>query len=604
MARHRRAHEVVAGVPPEQWVLALVRNLAEAVDGRVLYRAPREQGVGPAADLAVSWPPGPDGLADEVASELVPGGGVVLVARTNRWGHREQAALRETTGWLGLAVRLERLRTDRVRAEARARGLSEELASARERLVRVRELERRRLVRAITTTTLHDLHDVRRRLVRLDEVLTAEAAAGPVPKELEEVRDALDDLLDNFRAVVRGVYPAMLPDRGPRDALEELAATLPRPVRFGGTLGRRSGWQVESGLYHAVAAALTVLAGREGTGDPVTVDLSRDDLLRVRVSGSVGQLTTAELRGALGHDGERVAVLGGAMECVVTGGTAVVAVELAERTEPVEEDVAPPRFDHSALYLQVWELVRQGQQTTAQSRWDAVADRMTKPPRLALVREPGGTGTTEGTRAAALGVTVVDAAVPADRDLAERFLADDGPLGSVDAVLCLVPPTSAFRATLRWGSQRVALSESAGPVELANRLVAWSPVIAARRAIVAVRELVSTLPADHPLRWGLDRVATQAHEIAELELLDDLEGGDPRLLRRVGADAMRLLGAHGRDPRTRLGLPAHASDDEVGAAAEAAARRWRAYAARATTGGRDRAASETLVRTAEGLLPE
>ncbi len=81
---------------------------------------------------------------------------------------------------------------------------------------------------------------------------------------------------------MRGVYPAMLPDRGPRAALEELAAMLPRPVRFRGDLGPRVGWQVESGLYHAVAAVLNVLAGRKA-GEPVTVAFRRDDALRVRL---------------------------------------------------------------------------------------------------------------------------------------------------------------------------------------------------------------------------------------------------------------------------------------------------------------------------------
>jgi hypothetical protein len=65
----------------------------------------------------------------------------------------------------------------------------------------------------------------------------------------------------------------MLPDRGPAAALEELAATLPTPVRFTGDLGRRVGWEVESGLYHAVAAVLNLVAGRGGP--PVSVVFGR-----------------------------------------------------------------------------------------------------------------------------------------------------------------------------------------------------------------------------------------------------------------------------------------------------------------------------------------
>jgi hypothetical protein len=608
MSKGKRPHEVAATVPAEDLVAALVRNLAGVVGGQAAYCVPAE---GAELTVVASWPKVE--LAGETAREPVAGGGVVLVAAPRRWSGREQAVLRETAGWLGMAASLDRLRADRDRAEARADALRAEVRTARERFAQVRELERRRLVKAITTTTLRDLHDVRQRLHRLDEVLLEERDDGsgdPALRELEEVRDALDELLDEFRTVVRGVYPAILPDRGPRAALEELAATLPRPVRFDGDLGRRVGWQVESGLYHAVAAVLTVLAGAAtGDGHAVAVDFSRDEALRVLVTAQAGRLSTRELRAALDHDAERLAVLGGSMTYTVTGGAAVVSMRVSERIDPVEVANASPRFEQSVLYRRVCELVREGQQTADsgqdRSRWDAVVERLTAPARLAVVREPA---TAPMTRVTVPGVTVIDIVVErqADEELAREFLADGGSRGSVDAVLCLAAPTSAFRAALRWGRQRVALSESASLDELARTVVAWGPVIAARRAIVTVRELTSGLPADHPLRWSIDRIGADTHEIAELDLLDDFERGDTRLLRGAGQgaadDAARLLGAYGTDPRTRLGLPDDAGEDRVRHAADQAVRRWRAHAERPGTGGRDSAACEVLARTAEGML--
>jgi hypothetical protein len=246
------------------------------------------------------------------------------------------------------------------------------------------------------------------------------------------------------------------------------------------------------------------------------------------------------------------------------------------------------------LYERTCELVRQGQQSE-HSHWDAVASLLTSPPRLAVVRAAG------TSRESAPGVTVIDAKGPADEALAAEFLADDGPRGAVDAVLCLIPPTSAFRAALRWARHRVVLSESATVADLARTLVAWAPVIVARRALVTVRELMASLPADDPLRWAADRVDASTHEIDELDLLDDLDR-EPRLLRGPSADAARLLGAHGRDPHTRLALPADAGKDKIVAAADEEVRRWRAYAERPGTGGRGRAACEILARTAEGIL--
>ncbi|MGW5649093.1 hypothetical protein ACWEV3_42845 [Saccharopolyspora sp. NPDC003752] len=601
MPKARRAHDLVTSVPPHRLVAALVQQLAEAVGGQAAYCVPA---VGRPADLNVIAA-SPEhlavrgGLPDEAAREPVRGGGLLLVAGTRRWGAKEQAAIRETAGWLGVTAEVDRLRADRDRAEARARGLRAEVTAARERLAQVRDLERRRLVRAITTTTQQDLDGVRRRLRGLGELM-AEDAALP---QLAELGTAVDEMLDNFRTVVRGVYPAMLPERGPRAALEELAATLPHPVRFDGELGRRVGWEVESGFYHAVASVLNLLAGKGISPDPaVAVEFGRDDALRARVTATAGQLSTRDLRAALDHDAGRLAVLGGAMECAVSGGEAVVTVRLADRVTPT---ATPPRAEVSALYQQVWDLVRQGRRAAGdspdRSRWDAVATRMAMSARLAVVTDAAA-DPVEVARASALGVTVVVADGPADWALAEEFLADEGPHGSVDAVLCLVQPDPAFRSALRRGRQRVELSESASLDQLARKLIAWAPVLAARRAIVAVRALLPGLPGDHPLWWEVDRIATEAHEITELDLLDEISAGDTRVLHGVADDAARLLGAHGADPHARLGLDQDANEEQVQAAAQREALRWRTHAGKPGTSGRDRMACEVLVRTAEGLL--
>ncbi|MBQ0924573.1 hypothetical protein [Saccharopolyspora endophytica] len=600
MRKNRRAHDVVASAPQERLAGALVDQLADAVGGQAAYCVP-------AADRhehfdVVAASPAEDrtGPVEESAREPVRGGGVLLVAGARRWGAKEQAALRDTAGWLAVTADLDRLREDHARAEERFRALRGEVTAARERLAHVRDLERRRLVRAITTSTLRDLDELRRRLRGFGEHL----AEGGERARIAELGTAVDDMLDNFRTVVRGVYPAMLPDKGPRAALEELAATLPHPVRFSGDLGRRVGWQIESGFYHGVAAVLNLLAG-EGINrenPAVEVEFGRDEALCARLRTSIGELSAADLRAALHQDAERLAVLGGAMECSVTGGAAVVSVRLADRTTTT----ITSRGEASALFQLVTDLVKQGQEAAgsgpARAGWDAVAARLVQPPRLAVVSDAGGPDSSEVDSASVLGVTVVFADVPADRALAEEIVADDGPRGSVDAVLCRVPPTSGFRAALRSDRHRVELSETASADELARRLITWAPVIAARRAIVSVRALLPGLPADHPLRWSVDRIAAEAHEITELDLLDELLGGETRLLRGVSEDAARLLGAEGTDPRSRLGLEPEANDEQVRVAAQRAAERWRAHAVRPVTGGRDASVCEALVRTAEGLL--
>ncbi len=577
----RAAYEVATTAPPEELTAALVRNLATTVGGQAAYAVPAELG----QRIVESWPPGLSSVAGAVGVAPVGGTGSVFVLSPSRWDDGARALLRDTAAWLGVAVRLARSRAEHDAVDLRARRLRAELAAARTRLARVRDLERHRLVRVITATTLRDLDTVR-------EALRGVAEGDA---ELDTVQEALDELFDNFRVVVRGVFPAMLPDRGPRAALTELAATLPRPVTFAGDLGRRAGWQLESAFYHAVAAALNLLAG-EDSPDPVRLTFGRDDALRVRIVAP-GVPDDGELRTALAHDIERIAVLGGELVCQVTDGSAVVTVRLTERVEPVPPAaVNVAALESSAIYRAVRDLVRQGQELAAglpeRAEWDAVAERLAMPPHLAVV------GSTSGVLVEGVSVVVVDA--QADRALAEEFLTTDGARGGVDAVVCPAETTPEFRRVMWGGRGRVMLVEDGSVEEVAGTLAARAPVIVARRAVVAMTELVGRFPADHLLRTAVEQVAADAHEFAELDLLDDVARG--RALRGDAAEAARLLGAVGVDARSRLGLAAAATHAEVTAAALDVVNRWRTQAGHAATGGRDRAACEVLVRTAEGLL--
>ncbi|MBK1787795.1 hypothetical protein [Prauserella cavernicola] len=585
-SRGRPPYEVAADVSPARLAAALVRNLADSVAGQVVYAVPGER----APAVVESWPPGITGIAGAVAEARVRGGGSVYVIAPDRWDDEAQDRHRDTAAWLGMAVRLVRLDADHEAAELRARRLVGELNIARTRLAVVRDLERQRLAGAVTTTTLRDLGEVRRWLR-----VAADDGTG-----LSEAQDTLDELIDSFRVVVRGVFPAMLPDSGPRAALEELAATLPRPVVFTGELGLRAGWQLESGFYHAVAAALNLVAGAE-SAQPVTVTFARDDALRARLSAP-GDVELGTLR----QDMERIAVLGGEMRCSLVDGVAHVTVRLPERIEPpMSTHADPAELERSTTYRQVRELVRQGQEATdgtaERAAWDAVAERLTMAPRLAVV---GCTERIDGfdDPADVRGVAVLAIDAQPDRALAEEFLADDGPRGGVDAVLCVATPAPEFRRALRDARHRVVLADAGTSTvqAVAAALAARGPVIAAKRAVVSMAELVRRLPSGHRLRWAVERVRVDTHEFAELELLDAIARGE--LLRGVAGAAARVLGAEGIDPRSRLDLPVDAPDSAVGAAAAAAVGRWRAHAEHPAVGGRDRAACELLVRTLEGLL--
>jgi|GEM_PF-6505790 len=520
--------------------------------------------------------------------------------------------------WPGAARILHQLQEQHQRAAARAKSLQAELAAAHANHAEVRALERRRLVQAVTATTLRHLDQVRSRLWRLRDLLAEGLPPEPAMQELAKIRTALDEMIDSFRTTVRGVYPAMLPDRGPRAALEELAATLPRPVRFDGDLGRRVEWQIESGLYHAVAAVLNLYAGtHDGAGErsaarssPITVVFGRDEALQVRITAEMDDMSLADLRSALAHDAARLAVLGGAMRFAMTGNRATVDITLAKQVLPPDLDTVPSQYATSAVFRQVWELARQGRRYVGygpeRAAWLAVAERMSKLPRIAVVL---GTAREDPTLPSVPYVNVIQVHQAPNASLAEEFLADDGPRGRVDAVVCLVPPDTDFRTALRYGRHRVMLIEAddvAVVADVAKQLQAQAPTIAARRALVSIRELVQGLPADHELRRALDQVSAERHEFAELDLLVELTAQDTPLLRTAGekvrAAAARLLGAEGPEPWMRLGLSPNADKAVVRATAQHSARYWRSRAQLPTTGGKDREVYETLAATAERLV--
>ncbi|WP_434444116.1 hypothetical protein [Lentzea sp. E54] len=511
---HQAPHLVAAAAPPALLVPALIRNLASAVGGPVAYCTPTESGV----VTASWWPahteqpaPAPDlatAMTVHGATEVQPvtGGGWLLARKPRRaLTHHDRTMLDETAVWLGMAVVLERLQVDRHRAAARATVLDAELRTAHGQVARVRELERRRLVGTITTVAGRRFADVRRHAQDLRGALVGdEPDTGDAGQAAEHLRVALDDLIEAFRTVVRGVHPSMLPERGPRAALEELAAVLHRPVRFRGDLGHRVGWEVESGLYHAVAAVLNHLES-PASASPVLVEFDRaDGVLGVRATAAGWTESEEELRGSLAGDAQRLAVLGGALRCSVTDGQAAVSVQVPERIGSAPDEVLG-RPAGGAVHPRVRALVERGwleaEDPPAKERWAAIADRLRRPVCVAVVgrgrsavigallgrtlpeadrptwyvHDEAREGTTCPTSAPDVehvvvrqgvdllhSLTFVDLPGAADSALASALSAGDA--GQIDAVLCLTPPDPAFRRIVDLARHRLDVVEPPVPL--------------------------------------------------------------------------------------------------------------------------------------------
>jgi len=188
---------------------------------------------------------------------------------------REKAQAREAAGYAALLLRGPQLQAELRRRIDEAGELSEALTASHERLAYAADLESRRMVADIVAFGGDELADLAERVRQMRDGRHHQWAGGKdsASAALGELRRVLDGLIDRLRTVVRGIYPYVLHDRGLLAALQELATSLPRPVRLSGGVGAAPR-EVESGLYWPTAAVLQALAGvPESATTPVTVAL-------------------------------------------------------------------------------------------------------------------------------------------------------------------------------------------------------------------------------------------------------------------------------------------------------------------------------------------
>ncbi|TWF79077.1 hypothetical protein FHX44_115003 [Pseudonocardia hierapolitana] len=255
----------------------------------------------------------------------------------------DKELVRDVANGAALLLRGVALNAELAERVRRADDLAQELQASRQRLARAREVERRRLVMELGNAT-----SVRLAALRSD-VAAAGAELCHTPEDAESVqraltraRVALDELLDRFRLIARGVYPAVLRDQGPAAALDDVAADLARPVRLTGGLGGRLDYEIESGVYYVVTAALAALAGGAGDGE-LHVHLDRaDGTVMVRIEDPAATKSPEALRGALADERERLTALGGdftitadTMTTEAAGGSVELCIRLPDRLEPV-----------------------------------------------------------------------------------------------------------------------------------------------------------------------------------------------------------------------------------------------------------------------------
>ncbi|GIF05011.1 sensor histidine kinase [Actinoplanes siamensis] len=209
-----------------------------------------------------------DGLADAAGVSLIGFGCAAL-------------AVGLTSG----IARLQALPGRRLLAPAPGVDLSlrvAELTATRAAALDAHAAELRRIERS-----LHD--GTQNRLVALNVLIGAARRAldrnpDAAAEILDRAQDATEQALGELRAVVRGILPPVLDDRGLAGALAGLAGNCAVPCRVDVDVPGRCAASVEATAYFVVAEALTNVVKHSGaTSAEVTV--RRDgDRLRVRVA--------------------------------------------------------------------------------------------------------------------------------------------------------------------------------------------------------------------------------------------------------------------------------------------------------------------------------
>jgi signal transduction histidine kinase len=158
------------------------------------------------------------------------------------------------------------------------------LEAARRRLADATVEERRRIER--------DLHDGAQQhlvalLARVELARQAAEPGSPLDVELRRVAGSIREIHHELRELARGIYPAILSDRGLGDAITSAVGRLPLPVHLSvdpSVAGRRYPAAVEGAAYLFVLEGLTNVMKHSGA-ESVSVSLGASgDGLEVAVS--------------------------------------------------------------------------------------------------------------------------------------------------------------------------------------------------------------------------------------------------------------------------------------------------------------------------------
>jgi len=216
-----------------------------------------------------------------------------------------------------------RARSDE-RLEVELRSTIQKLRRSRARVAHVADAERRRIER--------DLHDgCQQRLIALRVKLAlAEEIVGDdnraVGELIQEIAVDAETALEDLHALVHGIYPAVLVDRGLADAVKSMARDAPLPVRVLAEGVGRCPPEVEAAVYFTCAEALQNTAKHGGPGTSARIVLRQEPAglaFEVRDDG-VGYDSGTPAGDGLANMDDRLGAVGGRVKVLSAPGCGTI----------------------------------------------------------------------------------------------------------------------------------------------------------------------------------------------------------------------------------------------------------------------------------------
>ena len=265
-----------------------------------------------------SWAPGTGGWVGADGSPVaLPGPDSGRSATEVRYGRRRVAilihdeALGEDPGFVEAVGAYALVAFENRRLLARDQASTREVHESRSRILASANQERQRIERDLHDGAQQQLVALRIHLELIGETLDSDPARAR--EKLHALGDEVEGTLDSIRSLARGVYPALLEDRGLVEALRSVTRGMPIHASVNPDGSGRYTPEVEAAVYFCCLEAVQNASKHAAGARHITISLTQGERLGFEVRDDGGGFdTTVSASGAgLVNMRDRLAALGG-----------------------------------------------------------------------------------------------------------------------------------------------------------------------------------------------------------------------------------------------------------------------------------------------------